>query len=348
MKILIADKFEKAGVDGLKALGAEVIHEPGAGADGLADVLARVQPDVLVVRSSKVQAPALAAATVLKAIIRAGAGVDNIDVPAASAGGIAVANCPGMNSIAVAELVFGHLLACDRRIPEQTAEARSGKWNKKEFSTKARGLKGSTLGIVGLGSIGQAVAKRALAFEMNLLGWDAFLTPAQLQAMKIRSMGSDRAALLALARECDAITIHVALVPETRRLCNAEFFAATKPGAYFINTSRGGVVDEAALVEAIKSKGLRAGVDVYDGQPPTPQGDLTTPVNAVATSMTHHCGASTEQAQDAVAAEVVRLVKVFKETGRLENSVGDVGGVGGPVAAGVIVEMQPSRPVTAR
>src|SRR5215471_18013342 len=216
MKILVADKFEKSGIEGLKGLGAEVALEPAAGADGIGAALARARPDVLIVRSTKVQADAMQSGSGLRAIIRAGAGVDNIDLPAAAARGIGVANCPGMNSIAVAELVFAHLLACDRRVPEQTAEVRAGRWNKKEYSTKARGLKGSTLGIAGLGAIGQAVARRALAFEMKVTGWDRFLSTSDVQAMKIRSAGSDRPGLLAMLRECDAVTIHVALVPETR------------------------------------------------------------------------------------------------------------------------------------
>ena len=340
MKILIADKFEQAGIDGLKGLGAVVVHEPGAGADGLGAALARVQPDVLIVRSSKVPAGVLQGASGLRAIIRAGAGVDNIDAAAATERGIGVANCPGMNSVAVAELVFAHLLACDRRVPEQTAQLRAGTWNKKEFSTGARGLKGATLGIIGLGSIGQAVARRAAAFEMSVIGWEKFQTARWAQAMGIRWGGSDRVGLLALARESDAVTVHVALVPETRRMCNAEFFAAMKPGATFINTSRGDVADEGALIAAIRDRGLRAGLDVYENQPAAPKVDFQTPMAQAAASLTHHCGASTAQAQEAVALEVVRIVKVLMETGKLENSVG-------AAAPGVTVEVARPSPSVA-
>lgn len=303
MNILIADKFEQSGIDGIKALGATVSYEPAAGAEGLAAAIAKSKPDLLIVRSSKVPAAVLQSAAGLKAIIR-------------------VANCPGMNSIAVAELAMGLLLACDRRIPDQTAEIKSGKWNKKEFSTKARGLKGSTLGIIGLGAIGQAVAKRAQAFEMNVVGWDKFMTAQQVQPLGIRFAGTDRAALLRMVGECNAITVHVALVPETKAMCNAEFFAAMKTGSIFINTSRGGIVDEAALRDAVKAKGLRVGLDVYGDQPGTPQADFATPTAALTgAAFTHHCGASTDQAQSAVGDETVRLVRVFKETGRLENCV---------------------------
>lgn len=322
MKVLIADKLESAGVEGIRALGCETIYEPAAGAEGLAAAIARHTPAVLVVRSSKVPAAALASTTGLKAIVRAGAGVDNIDVPAATAKGIAVANCPGTNSIAVAELAMAHLLACDRRLVDQTVEMRAGRWNKKEFSTGGRGLKGSTLGVIGLGAIGQAVAKRALAFEMAVVGWDKFLTEPAARALGIRWAGSDRAALLAMLPSCDAVSIHVALVPETQRMADTEFFAAMKPGATFINTSRGGVVDEPAMLEAAKTKRLRLGLDVHAGQPSAPQAEFSTPAATIPASvLTHHCGASTDQAQRAVADETVRIIRVFKETGRLENRV---------------------------
>jgi D-3-phosphoglycerate dehydrogenase len=322
MKLLIGDKFETAGIDGLKSLGCEVAYEPAAGAEGLAAALERARPDVLIVRSSKVPAAVIQGARGLKAIIRAGAGVDNIDVAEAKTAGISVANCPGMNSVAVAELAMGLLLACDRRIVDQTMEIRAGRWNKKEFAGKSRGLKGATLLIVGLGAIGKAVARRALAFEMGVLGWDALLGPRAAQEVGVEWLGSDRASLLGGLARADAVSVHLALVPPTKHFCNAEFFGAMKTGACFINTSRGGIVDESALCEAVKSMGLRLGLDVYEGQPATPQGEFSCAVAAASSSaFTHHCGASTEQAQQAVAEEVVRLVKVLKETGRLENAV---------------------------
>lgn len=324
MHVLIADKFEQPGIDSLQTLGCRITYEPGAGAAGIAAALQRSPCDVLIVRSSKVPGAAIQAAVGLKAIIRAGAGVDNIDVAAASACGVGVCNCPGTNSIAVAELAMGLLIACDRRIPDQTATIKAGQWNKKEFSTKARGLKGSTLLVVGLGAIGQAVAKRALAFEMNVIGWDRHLSPASAQAMGVGFGGIDRAGLLAALPEADAVTIHVALVPETTRLCDAEFFSLLKAGAIFVNTSRGGVVDEASLRAAVQSKGLRAGLDVYEGQPSSPQAEFATPTASLpGCAFTHHCGASTDQAQQAVSDETVRIVKVFSQTGRLENCVNE-------------------------
>lgn len=266
MRVLVADKFEKSGLDGLAALGCEVVSNPNAGATGLAGVVALHDPDVLVVRSTKVPAAALDSAKKLKLIIRAGSGVDNIDVPAAKAKNISVCNCPGMNAVAVAELTLGLLLACDRRIPDQCASAKAGHWNKKEFA-KARGLKGLTLGVVGVGNIGQEVIKRAVAFGMHVVAWSRSITPQHAAALGCEFGGIDTPALLSLAKRADCLSIHLPLADSTKRLFDAAFFDAMKPGAYFINTSRGGVVDEAALRAAVASKGIRAGLDVYDPQP---------------------------------------------------------------------------------
>jgi D-3-phosphoglycerate dehydrogenase len=335
MRILIADKFEDSGQAALKTLGCDIAYQPALTPDDLRTALARGDAEVLIVRSKKVPAAALQAAKNLHVIIRAGAGVDNIDTDAATARGIAVANCPGMNAIAVAELTLGLLIACDRRIPDQVTAIRAGRWDKKEFTTGARGLKGSTLLIVGFGAIGKAVAKRALAFEMDVAAWDRALTPALARASGVRFAGTDRAALLAELPRADAVSIHLALVPQTAHLCNAEFFSHVKQGATFINTSRGGVVDEAALRSAAAARNLRLGLDVYENQPATPTGDFNTPTVAIrGSAFTHHCGASTAQAQQAVADETVRLVKMYMETGRLENCVnpGSVAEVKTPVA----------------
>ncbi|HET7452314.1 MAG TPA: NAD(P)-dependent oxidoreductase, partial [Thermoanaerobaculia bacterium] len=160
MKILVADKFEKSGLDGLAATGSEVLFEPDLKDDALGARLADTGAEVLVVRSTKVTPPILERARGLALVIRAGAGVNTIDLPTASRQGVFVANCPGKNGIAVAELALGLVLALDRRIPENAEALRRGEWNKKEFS-KGRGVKGRVLGIVGLGAIGKEVARRA-------------------------------------------------------------------------------------------------------------------------------------------------------------------------------------------
>jgi len=325
VKILVADKFEKSGLDGLKSTGAEVAYDPDAGA-ALAAAAAKAAPDVLIVRSSKVSAAAMDAAPMLKGVVRAGAGVDNIDVGAATSRGIRVCNCPGMNAVAVAELTIALLLACDRRLCEQTAEARAGTWNKKEFARTgpggARGLKGSTLGVVGAGAIGRAVVKRALAFEMRVLAWSRGITREHARDLGAEWAGEDTPALLELAGRCDAITIHLPLAPDTRGLIGKSFFDLMRPGAIIVNTSRGGVIDEAALRDAIRTKGIRAGLDVFEDQPATaPIAWVSETARTPGVVCTHHTGASTAQAQAAVAEETVRIVRVFAETGRFENCV---------------------------
>lgn len=331
MKILVADKFEKVGLEGLKALGCEVVSEPDAGVDGIPAALEKHKPQVLVVRSTKVPAASVktAGGVGVGVIIRAGAGVDNIDVGAATGVGIKVANCPGMNAVAVAELTMGLLLACDRRLVDQTLEARAGRWNKKEFGKTgtggARGLKGMTLGVVGAGAIGRALVRRAVAFDMKVFIWSRSITKEHCRDLGAEWGGNDTPALLDLAARCDAITVHLPLAADTKGLIGKAFLDRMKPGASIINTSRGGLIDEAALREAIAAKGLRAGLDVWENQPGAAQtgpgewGSETAKLPQVVA--THHTGASTDQAQDAVAREVVRMVEVYKTTGKVENSV---------------------------
>lgn len=317
MKVLVADKFEKVGIDGLKDLGCTVMAEPDVKAEALPALIQKIDPHILIVRSKKVSADALKAGTALTLVIRAGAGIDTIDVAAASDLGVFVSNCPGKNSIAVAELVLGLLLACDRRIPEQVADLRQGKWNKSEYS-KARGLFGRTLGIVGLGQIGKEVAQRAHAFGMPVVAWSRSLTHEEADRLGIDYAQTP----LEVARRGDAVTINVAANAETRNLVNAEFLAAMKPGAYLINTSRGSVVDEAALQQAVKQKGIRAGLDVFQNEPSGGTGDFTTPIMEVpGVYGTHHVGASTDQAQVAIAHEVIRIVQAFRATGEVPNVV---------------------------
>ncbi|MCC6678071.1 MAG: hypothetical protein IT436_13100 [Phycisphaerales bacterium] len=326
LNVLIADKFEKAGIEGIKALGCAVTSEPDVGTEKMSEAIARVKPEVLIVRSTKVPAKVIESAAGLKVILRAGAGVDNIDVGAASAKGIKVCNCPGMNAVAVAELAIGLLIACDRRIADQVAMLRGGQWSKKEFARTgpggARGLKGMTLGVVGVGAIGQEVIKRARAFGMHVVAWSRGITPQHAAALDCEFGGVDTPALLALAARSDAISVHLPLTDTTKKLFNKSFFDAMKPGSYFINTSRGAVVDEAALRDAVKGKGIRAGLDVWDGQPGEPAAAWESETAKLpGVYGTCHSGASTDQAQQAVAGEAVRILKVYRDTGRVENCV---------------------------
>jgi len=323
VKVLIADKFEKAGHDGLAALGCEISSQPDVTADALKDAIAAFAPSVLIVRSKKVQKAAIeaGAGAGLKGIIRAGAGYDNIDCAAAAAKNIAACNCPGTNSVAVAELTMGLLVCLDRRIPEQTAELKNGQWNKKTYAV-ARGLKGMTMILIGMGAIGREVTRRAQAFGIHVIGHSLNMTRDRARDLGIEHGGSTRAELLALLPRCDIVSLHVAANKESDHMCNAEFFAAMKPGAYFINTARGSVMSEAALRDAITTRKLRAGLDVFEDEPAEGACAWTTPTAALPGVVTaHHIGASTDQAQLAVAEEVIRIVKVFKETGRWENRV---------------------------
>jgi len=317
MKVLIADKFEKVGVDGLKELGCAVVSQPDLKAEDLPAAIRTVDPHILIVRGTKVTADALKAGTALTLVIRAGAGIDTIDVDTASSLGVFVSNCPGKNSIAVAELALGLVLACDRRIPDQAAALRAGTWNKGEYS-KARGLHGRTLGIVGLGQIGREIALRAKAFGMRVVAWSRSLTHDEADRLGVAYAQTP----LEVARLSDVVTINVAANAETKHLVNADFLSAMRPGAYLINTSRGSVVDEAALEQAVRAKGLRAGLDVFENEPAGSTGAFGNAIVKVpGVYGTHHVGASTEQAQVAIAHEVIRIVQAFQATGEVPNVV---------------------------
>jgi D-3-phosphoglycerate dehydrogenase / 2-oxoglutarate reductase len=316
MLVLIADKFEQSGRDGLQAIGCEVLFQPDLKDEALVEAIAKHQPDVLVVRGTKVTEPMLAAGP-LKLIVRAGAGYNTIDVAAASRRGIYVSNCPGKNSIAVAELAFALILALDRRIADNVIALRAGQWNKKEFS-KARGLFGRVVGLVGLGKIAQEMIPRARAFGMPVVAWSRSLTDEKAAELGVERMETP----LDVARAADIVSIHVALKPDTRMFIGPDFFQAMREGAYLINTSRGEVVDEGALVEAIHSKGIRAGLDVFAIEPTSAVAEFTDPIAQEASVYgTHHIGASTDQAQEAIAAETVRIIQSFKETGHVPNVV---------------------------
>jgi D-3-phosphoglycerate dehydrogenase len=316
MRILIADEFEQSGRDALASLGCEVRFEPKLKDETLVAAVGQYQPDVLVVRSTKVPEAVLAAGA-LKLVVRAGAGYNTIDVAAASRRGIYVSNCPGKNSVAVAELAFGHLLSLDRQIPDNVAALRSGKWNKSGFS-KARGVLGRTLGLIGVGQIGREMIPRAKAFGLEVVAWSRSLTDEKAEALGVIRKASP----LEVAAAADIVSVHVALNPQTKGLVNAEFFAAMRMGASFINTSRAEVVDQEALAAAIREKGIRAGLDVFAKEPTGGSGEFADEiVQLPGVYGTHHIGASTEQAQEAIAAETVRIIRTFQESGKVPNVV---------------------------
>ena len=316
MRVLIADKFEQSGRDGLDAAGCEFSYQPDVKEESLVEAIRSYRPEALVVRSTKVTEPMMEAGA-LKLIVRAGAGYNTIDVAAASRRGVYVSNCPGKNSVAVAELAFALILALDRRVPDNVQQLREGRWNKKEFS-KAKGLFGRTLGLVGTGQIGREMVARARGFGMPVIAWSRSLTDDAAAELGVER----RAELLDVARDSDIVSVHVALKPETRGLIGSDFFGAMREGAYFINTARGEVVDQDALRRAMREKNIRAGLDVFAAEPAASAGDFTDDIAREPNLYgTHHIGASTDQAQEAIAAETVRIIRTFKETGRVPNVV---------------------------
>lgn len=316
MKVLVADKFEDSGRRGLADAGFEVLYQPDAKDDALVEAIRSSGAEVLVVRSTRVTRPMLEAGH-LSLVVRAGAGYNTIDVEAASEKGISVANCPGKNSIAVAELAFGLILALDRRIADNTRDLERGVWNKKEYA-RAKGLYGRTLGLIGVGGIGREMIPRARAFGMPVVAWSRSLTDD-----RARQLGIERAdSIFQVAGRADVVSIHVALKPETAKLIGEDFFAAMRPGTFFVNTSRAEVVDHAALERAVRDRGLRAGLDVFEGEPSGGAGTVEAPIFQLPGVVgTHHIGASTDQAQEAIAAETVRIAREYKETGRAPNVV---------------------------
>lgn len=316
MRVLIADKFEQSGRDGLNSLGCEVAYQPDFKDEALVEAIRNEVPDVLVVRGTKVTEPMLDAGPI-KLVVRAGAGYNTIDVAAASKRGIYVSNCPGKNSIAVAELAFALILAIDRRVADNVIALRQGQWNKKEFS-KARGLFGRTLGLIGVGKIGQEMIPRARAFGMPVVAWSRRLTVERAAALGVEYKENP----IEVAQSADVVSVHLALNSETRGALGADFFNAMREGSYFINTARGEVVDQPALVDAMKNRGIRAGLDVFAHEPTSGSGEFQDPIVKESNLYgTHHIGASTDQAQEAIASETVRIVREFKETGKVPNVV---------------------------
>jgi D-3-phosphoglycerate dehydrogenase / 2-oxoglutarate reductase len=332
MKVLVADNFEKSGLAGLTAAGCEVVYEPDTRDESLTEAIRSSGADVLVVRSTSVTASMLDSGR-LSLIVRAGAGYNTIDVTAASKRGIYVSNCPGKNAIAVAELTFALMLALDRRIPDNVADLRAGKWNKKQFA-KARGLRGQRLGILGVGSIAQEVIRRAAAFGLDVVLWsrrfdglDRKMTEEDAQTVGLdetmRTIEIDLAPTpAAVAARADILSIHLAFSAGSKGLVGRDVLTALPDGAMLINTSRAEIVDQAALLLAVKKKFLRVGLDVFVNEPAAGAADFSDPLIALpGVYGTHHIGASTNQAQEAIAAETVRIVRSFKETGKVPNVV---------------------------
>jgi D-3-phosphoglycerate dehydrogenase len=309
MHLLFADRLPEQTMTDLEARGHVCVVEPALSGEELARRIPGF--DGLVVRSTKVKRAVFEAADRLALVIRAGAGTNTIDTDAAATHGVLVSNVPGRNAAAVAELTMGLLLAIDRRIADNVADVRRGEWDKRRYS-KAEGLLGSTMAIIGLGSIGLAVAERAAAFGIVLR---ALHKPDRASHITERAeeLGITMCASLEeLVSSSDIVTLHVPSDPGTRHLVDAAFLARMRPGAILLNTSRGDVVDEPALLAALDAGAVRAGLDVFADEPGSSHGGWDSPLarhpEVVAT---HHIGASTTQAQRAIAAGVTEIVDAF-------------------------------------
>jgi D-3-phosphoglycerate dehydrogenase / 2-oxoglutarate reductase len=311
LTVLVADKFPDKYIQQMKDLDLEVIYNAKLGEKDLPEATKEV--DIVVVRSTVVNEETINNSKKLNLIIRAGSGVNNINIAAANKKGIYVTNCPGMNAVAVAELAIGLMISLDRFIPDNVSDFNKGVWNKDKYS-KGKGLKGKTLGLIGVGNIGKEVARRALAFEMNVYGKDI----TRIEGVQIKDF-SEMDQLLPL---CDIVTIHLPATPQTKGLFNKQMFSYMKNGAYLINTSRQDVIVEDDLLEAIKEKNIRYACDVFKGEPEGKSGDVTSKLqNNPNIYVTHHIGASTEQAQDAVAEETINIIKHYVHSGVIDHWV---------------------------
>ena len=316
MRALLADRIAAPGPALLREAGIDVVERPDLSDVQLAEAVWDMAADVLVVRSTRVASEALRAGR-LKLVVRAGAGFNTIDVDTADELGIQVANCPGRNATAVAELAFGLIIALDRHIADNVADLRRGRWNKQGFSN-ARGLEGSTLGLLGTGASGRAMVPIAHAFGMRVIAWSRSLSPSVASDLGIEYRATPRD----VARDADVLSVHVALTAETRHFVGVELLDAMRPGAYLVNTARAEVVDEDALVEAVRRKGLRVAVDVFEGEPSAGTGDVSSTLFDVPGIIgTHHIGGATAQAHRAVAEETARVVIEFARSGVAPNLV---------------------------
>lgn len=309
MKVLIADKFPEQYLQKLKDNSIDVIYNPKLGENDLPAAIKGIE--CLIVRSTIVSAKTIEDSDSLNLIVRAGAGVNNIDIATANKKGVYVSNCPGKNSIAVAELAIGLMLALDRRIANNVIDFKAGIWNKGEYS-KAEGLFGKTLVIVGYGAIGKEVAKRAQALGMKIYAKDIF----PIHDPGVESF-IELDKILPIA---DIVTVHLPQTAETKNLFNDKMFGYMKNGVIFINTSRAGVVDEASLAKAVKEKNLKVGLDVFNGEPEDKTGSVVSELQKLENVyVTHHIGASTEQAQNAVAEEAVNIILGYSKNGVIAN-----------------------------
>jgi len=310
MKVLVADDISKSGIEMLKEQKYEVDVRTGLKEDELVKIIKDY--DVLLVRSAtKATRKVIEAGSKLKVIGRAGIGVDNIDVDAATERGILVMNAPSGNIVSTAELTIGLIFALSRRIPQADASMKKGEWKRKEM--KGVQVQGKTLGIIGLGRVGAEVAKKASALGMTVVAYDPLVSPEVAARLHVRLLTLDR-----LLQDCDIITLHTPLTPQTKDMIGKAELAKMKKTAMIINCARGGVVNEDALQEALAANKIAsAALDVYVNEPPTGS-KLSALQNIV---LTPHLGATTNEAQEEVGSEIAEQVIAFLRDNVLKNAV---------------------------
>src|SRR5436190_6959821 len=305
-RVLICDKLEAPGLDLLRQAGIELDERHGLTGAALQDAI-RAADGVIVRSGTRITAELLQNPGKLRAIVRAGVGVDNIDVAAATRKGIVVMNTPGGNTVSTAEHTITMMMALSRHIPSADASVHQGKWERGKFVGTQ--LAGKTLGVVGLGRVGREVARRAAGLDMKVIGYDPFLSPDRAAQLGIESMPD----LAGLLPRCDYLTVHTPLTEETKDLLGARELSEMKKGARILNCARGGIINEAALAEALRSGHLGgAALDVFVDEPPAADHPLLKLPNVVTTP---HLGASTTEAQESVALEAAQLLIDFLTKG---------------------------------
>ncbi|MSR68958.1 MAG: hydroxyacid dehydrogenase [Phycisphaerales bacterium] len=320
-RVLVVDQFGSHGMDGLRAVGCDAIHNTLLSSETLALAVADVAPDILVVRSMCVTEAMLNASERLGLIVCTAPNTDNIDINAASRRGIFVAHCPGRSAAAVAELAWALILGCDRRLPDNVIAVRE-RASPEDQPAEAVGLAGRTLGIVGLGQVGQEIAKRGAAFGMHVVAWSRNITEERCDALGIDYCAN----LVNLAKLSDVVSVSVTANEESHGLLGEKFFNALHAGATIINTSLGGVVNEAALLNAVKTKGIRAGLDLHEYAKSIAERQILAQlVQQPGVYGTMQSGALTTQARQAMDQEVVRVIRQWLEHGTVSGCVNRTG-----------------------
>ncbi len=313
--VLIAEELSPATVD---ALGPDFDVRNIDGTDRAALLEALPEASAILIRSAtKVDAEAIAAGRKLKVIARAGVGLDNVDVKTATEAGVMVVNAPTSNIVSAAELAIGHLLSLARHIPDANASLKAGEWKRSRYTGTE--LYEKTIGIVGLGRIGTLVAQRLAAFDTTVVAYDPYVTPTRAQQLGVQLLSLDE-----LMQQADFITVHIPRTPETTGLIGREQFAIAKPNLRIVNASRGGIVDEHALYEALRDDRIAgAGLDVFVTEPPT-DSPLLELDNII---LTPHLGASTDEAQEKAGVSVARSVRLALDGELVPDAVNVAGGV---------------------